>query len=293
MTSLVPDRLVQLAGLLVAALVVSITGCASPAPPPSASPSSAPSRAAASAPSASPEGSISGSFNVGGRSLFIECRGIGSQTVVFLVGSGWVRTQMRPIEDEVLADGVRVCDYDRAGEGDSDAASAAQTDIDVTNDLAKLLVTARIQPPYVLVGQSVGGDQAWLYANRHPADVAGLLIMNAGFFTLDWDKAKAVWSAEELADEQANAERNLGEVKQAAMPRDGVPYVVMMSTIAQCGSPTDICGRIYPLYEDWARELAGRTPDGRFVSVDAAHEIFDSQPQVVIAEIRRLLADVK
>ncbi len=200
---------------------------------------------------------------------------------------------MRAIENEVLADGVRVCDYDRAGEGDSDAASTAQTDIDVTDDLAKLLAAAKAPPPYVLVGQSVGGDQAWLYANRHPTGVAGLLLMNAGFFTLDWDKASAVWSAQEIADERAHVEATLGEVKQAATPPLGVPYIVMLSTIAQCDSPTDVCGRIYPLFEDWARELAGRTPGGRFVSVDAGHEIFDDQPEVVLAEIRQLLADVR
>lgn len=306
MTSRVPDRVVQLAGcgLVVVALVVSIIACApasqgptgtatSPAPELSAPPSSAPSGAATSAPSASPEGLISGSFDVGGRSLFIECRGTGSPTVVFMVGTGWVRTQMRAIEDEVLADGVRVCDYDRAGEGDSDAASAAQTDIDVTDDLAKLLAAAKVPPPYVLVGQSVGGDQAWLFANKHAAGVAGLLIMNAGFFTLDWDKASAVWSPQEIADEKAHVEAGLGEVKQAATPPLGVPYIVMLSTIAQCDSPTDVCGRIYPLFEDWARELAERTPDGRFVSVDARHEIFDSKPDVVVAEIRQLLADAR
>ena len=135
--------------------------------------------------------------------------------------------------------------------------------------------------------------EAWVYASRHPAGVAGFLIMNAGFFVLDWDKAKAVWSAEEIAEERANVAAGLGEIKQAASPPEHVPYVVMLSTIAQCGSPDDVCGRIYPLYEAWARELASRTPDGRVVFVDAGHTIYEEEMTTVVDEIGRLLLSVR
>jgi hypothetical protein len=117
--------------------------------------------------------------------------------------------------------------------------------------------------------------------------------MNAGFFVLDWSKLKKVWSDAEIAEERAGSDAGLGKVKQAASPPKDVPYVVMMSTIAQCESPTDICGRIYPYYEDWARTLAKRTPKGRFVQADAGHEIFDAQPDFVVDEIGKLLDDVR
>jgi pimeloyl-ACP methyl ester carboxylesterase len=92
---------------------------------------------------------------------------------------------MRGIEDALLDEGsVRVCDYDRAGEGRSDPPAEPQDDLDVVDDHAALLVAADIEPPYVLVGHSLGGDQAWLYADRHPEGVAGFMLMNAGFFEL-------------------------------------------------------------------------------------------------------------
>ena len=71
-----------------------------------------------------------------------------------------------------------------------------------------------------------------------------------------------------------------------------MPYVVMMSPIAQCGSRTDICGRIYPVYEAWARELAGRTGSGRMVSVEAGHEIYQTQLDQAVEEIESLLDDI-
>ena len=128
------------------------------------------------------------------------------------------------------------------------------------DDLAALLAAAHVPTLYVLVGQSIGGDQAWLYASRYKEDVGGFLLMNAGFFTLDWDAVKSVWSDAEIAEEKAHVAAGLGEIEQAASPPAGVPYVVMMSTIAQCASTADVCGRIYPFYEAWGRDLAKRTP---------------------------------
>ncbi len=188
---------------------------------------------------------------------------------------------------------VRVCDYDRAGEGRSDPAAEPQDDLDVVDDLAALLAAADIEPPYVLVGHSLGGDQTWLYADRHPEGVAGFMLMNAGFFELDWEALHDVWSQAEIDEEREHSEQILGSVKQAATPPDGVPYVVMMSTIAQCGSPTDVCGRIYPAFEEWAREIAGRTGSGRMVSIEAGHEIYLSQLDRVVEELQALLDEAR
>ena len=197
---------------------------------------------------------------------------------------------MRGVEDALLDRGsVRVCDYDRAGEGRSDPTAEPQTDLDVVDDLAALLEAADIEPPYVLVGHSLGGDQTWLYADRHPQGVAGFMFMNAGPFELDWDALHDVWSQAEIDEERELSKGFLGSVKQAATPPDGMPYVVMMSTVAQCASRTDVCGRIYPFYEAWAKELADRTGSGRMVSVEAGHEIYQTQLDKVVQEIESLL----
>ena len=234
------------------------------------------------------DGTIDGSFDIGGRSLFIACRGTGTPTLVFLVGTGGPSNQMASIEERFVDD-VRVCHYDRAGEGHSDPPDTPATVETVVEDLAALLDAAAVPTPYVLVGQSVGGDQAWLFADRHPEDVAGLLIMNAGFFELDWDELEGALTEEEIAGEREFSEQNLGPLLQAATPPDDIPYTVMMSTDAQCEAPGDICHRIYPFFEAWGEELAGRTPNGRLVSVDAGHEIWPSEPDLVDAEIQRLI----
>ena len=117
--------------------------------------------------------------------------------------------------------------------------------------------------------------------------------MNAGFFELNWDALHDVWSEAEINEERALSEAGLGSVKQAATPPDDVPYVVMLSTIAQCGDPNDVCARIYPFFEAWAQELADRTGSGRMVSVAAGHEIYATELDRVVEEIDLLLDQIR
>lgn len=275
---------------LPAALLVTSCGTSAPPsapPPPSALTSQAPATSASSpAGPGSPGASnaVSGTYDIGGQSLFLECHGSGPSAVIFLVGSGAPRTQMQTIADAV-EDRARVCTYDRRPQ-------PTDLDEDHVDDLAALLKAASIDPPYVLVGQSVGGNIAWLFASRHPEEVDGFMLMNAGPFLLDWKAMAKVWTPEELADEvpPAGSSREAnGLMLQAAPPPADTPYVVMLSTIAQCGSPDDICGRFYPAYEAWGRELAKRSPAGRFVQVEASHEIFAERPDAIIDELVRLL----
>ncbi|MEO6350082.1 MAG: alpha/beta hydrolase [Candidatus Limnocylindrales bacterium] len=191
---------------------------------------------------------------------------------------------MQSIEDAFVGK-YRVCDYDRADPPEARREA-------VVNELAALLEVAAVPGPYVLVGQSVGGDIAWLYANRYPDEVAGFISMNPGPFRLDREVMEKVWTPDEMAAEfpEAGSPRDIdSRIVQSADPPPGITYVVMLSTIAQCGNPTDICGRFYPAYEAWGREVASRTTQGRFVQVQAGHEILATHLPEVVAAIEGLL----
>jgi len=47
-------------------------------------------------------------------------------------------------------------------------------------DLHPLIDTAGVKPPFVLVGHSYGGWLVRLYASTYPAEVAGLVLVEAG-----------------------------------------------------------------------------------------------------------------
>ena len=123
--------------------------------------------------------------DVGGYRLYIECAGSGSPTVIFEAGQGGAAaTSPIPGSGAVrgpVARDFRVCAYDRAGLGASDArpAGTAATGERYADELHALLLGAGIPGPYVLVGPSFGGLVIAAYAMRYPADTGGLVFVDA------------------------------------------------------------------------------------------------------------------
>jgi pimeloyl-ACP methyl ester carboxylesterase len=104
--------------------------------------------------------------DVGGRRLHLTCSGVSAgraPTVVLEAGFGSPSATWNRVQPEV-AKFARVCSYDRAGLGGSDPAPARRTVVSLTEDLHALLVNAKVPGPYVLVGHSLGGILARLYA---------------------------------------------------------------------------------------------------------------------------------
>jgi pimeloyl-ACP methyl ester carboxylesterase len=69
--------------------------------------------------------------------------------------------------------------WNRFGMQGSDAPGERQTGAGVIGTLRELLSYAGVPPPYVLVAHSLGGLFANLFARLHPAEVAGVLFLEA------------------------------------------------------------------------------------------------------------------
>jgi pimeloyl-ACP methyl ester carboxylesterase len=73
----------------------------------------------------------------------------------------------------------RVCVYDRAGRGWSDAAASPPDGAQIATDLHALLGRAHVPGPYVLAGHSFGGLYVRTYAAKYPEQVAGLVLVDS------------------------------------------------------------------------------------------------------------------
>ena len=109
---------------------------------------------------------------VSGRQMHLLCQGQGSPAVILESGLpgtslGWASVIKN------IASFTRVCAYDRAGYGWSEAGPDPRTISNITKELADLLRTARVDPPYVLAGHSFGGlvvpSGQRIAANHSPA----------------------------------------------------------------------------------------------------------------------------
>jgi hypothetical protein len=119
-----------------------------------------------------------GTFDLpNGRSLYIECLGSGSPTIVLEVGQDEPIADMYEVQN-TLARQYMTCTYDRANNGESGKAPTPRTAGEIVNDLHQLLETADVPGPYVLAGSSIGGLFVQLYGRRYSDEVVGVVAMN-------------------------------------------------------------------------------------------------------------------
>ncbi len=114
---------------------------------------------------------------VGNRRLHVYESGCGEPAVVFESGLASSSLSWYPVQ-QIVAETTRAVSYDRAGIGWSDEGRAPRTLSGMIDDLAEVLRSSGIRPPYVLVGHSFGALLVRAYASARPEQVAGLVLVD-------------------------------------------------------------------------------------------------------------------
>ncbi len=125
-----------------------------------------------------PQAPAGQTYDVAGRQMYLHCTGTGSPTVLLSNGFGERSPSWSWIVPAV-ARNTRVCVYDRAGQGFSEAASTPQDGVKLATDLHAVLASAGVAGPYVLAGHSVGGTYDMIFAARYPSEVAGMVLLDS------------------------------------------------------------------------------------------------------------------
>jgi pimeloyl-ACP methyl ester carboxylesterase len=160
----------------------------------------------------------------------LDCRGSGAPTVVFESGLSVDPSTWAAVTDELSGD-LRVCVHERPADRSRTAGAIAGA-------LDRVL-DAR---PVVLVGASFGGYVVQLFASGHPADVAGVVLVDSLHPEIDttfrrlFGKQAAAARARQLEDNSeritfADLRRSAAEV-EAAEGFPDVPLVVLKHGIS-------------------------------------------------------------
>ena len=117
--------------------------------------------------------------DVGGHRLHVACTGQGSPTVILEAAADMMSADWGWIQPEIARQ-TRVCSYDRAGMGWSEAGPQPRDASQVSAELHSLLAKAAIDGPYILVGHSAGGLYVRIFADQYPQEVVGLVLVDPG-----------------------------------------------------------------------------------------------------------------
>ena len=282
-------------------LALTIAACSGPvgapatsAPPSAARPTAKPTPS--SAPSPSEAATDDHLVSIGDRSLWFECEGEGSPTVILESGLGGDHRTWEQVQPE-LAASARVCTYDRAGVGESDPAVGPRTASDAVEDLASLFEAAEIDAPYVLVGFSYGGAIAQLYAAMHPDEVAGLVLVESNH-PLETEQFEEHLTASQIEEDRAamlgNPEQmdvfaGLDEL-QAAGSLPNVPLVVVTAGVSEGWPPGWDSETFDALRAAQQADLATMTDQGsQVIAETSTHHIPSQEPATIVAAVEQVL----
>lgn len=186
--------------------------------------------------------------DLGGRKLHVHCTGSGAPSVILEAGASSFAIDWSLVQPEIARTN-RVCSYDRAGSGWSDASKVVDTPATVVSDLHAALQIAGEKPPYVMVGASFGGIYVRLYQADYPNQVVGMALVDPAYegrlFTRLDGKPAIIAS---LSADQLRSTLAPGDV---SVPRRS----------AQTGAPFDLLPReLYQLRVKFETRLIASVP---------------------------------
>jgi len=240
--------------------------------------------------------------DLGGRSLYLDCRGEGTPTIVLEAGMGDGVAGWSPVHDGMAAT-TRTCAYDRAGRGSSDN-RGHHTVADATDDLRRLLQLAGESPPFIVIGHSLGEVYARVFADRHRADVVGLVLVDGFSVDLEADwihpllgglRPEYERGAQHFRDLVASVEDldwPESEAQLRAADVSGFPIIVLRAPRVEprLDEPTNVA--IAAAWEDAFESLSPGHVRYQ-IAWGAGHIVQADRPDLVIAAARELVESAR
>jgi pimeloyl-ACP methyl ester carboxylesterase len=232
-----------------------------------------------------------------GRHIETTCRGSGGPAVLLDAGLGNTYDVWNAVIDHVSAF-TTVCAYNRASLGRSEPRPVSHGAESDAADLHALVTALHLPPPYIIVGASFGGLGTQLFARRHPAETAGVVLVDA--IAPGWDdRLEAMLTPKQVADRRAipngedvsNEDIRASERDVAAGPAfPPVPLVVLRH-----GQPFDVPAdwpraKVEALWAALQNGLVSLSPTSALlVATSSGHRIHQQQPDLVADAIHAVV----
>ncbi|HET7169418.1 MAG TPA: alpha/beta hydrolase [Candidatus Limnocylindrales bacterium] len=234
--------------------------------------------------------------DIGGRALYLDCRGQGSPTVVLESGMGDGAGGWGSVLD-ASATTTRTCAYDRAGRGSSDP-RGRHTATDAAADLRALLAAAGERPPFIVVGHSLGEAYARVFASRYRTEMRGIVMVDGFSPDLQVDAIEPLLGA--LRPEYQASLQSLRDLVARVEDLDWATSEAQLRAADVSGLPLEVlrAPREEPRLDEAAnraiaaawQDAYGSLSPGRLryeIAWGAGHIIQADRPDLVIAAIDR------
>ena len=226
----------------------------------------------------------------------IRLEGRGPRTVILEAGLGDTLDVWKDVQAKIATGCSRTFSYNRAGYLGSDPATETRDAATVVTELRAELKRRNIEPPYVLVGHSLGGLYMQYFARNFPQDVSGLLLVDS----THWHQGLSVDASANTPYMGRTAvtlfmpwimRREIGDSALAGQQVHASPQVHDLPTIVLSSTrgPQGESGADRALAENLQNEIAADFPGAEHIQVaDSGHYIQRDHPDVVVQAARKL-----
>lgn len=230
---------------------------------------------------------------------YLDCRGSGSPTVILESGLGTGAAGWGFVPERLVEAGVRVCTWDRPGIGNSEPMGLHGA-VELAEHLRSTLDAAGERGRFVIVGHSLGGVYARIFAARFREEIAGIALIDPylpdvrPIELVDVDPALRVeWLAGlEATNRQVATTEDLDwgavEAELAAASLEGMPLeLVFVDQRLRWDDRFDPWEA--DLVETWRAMVLGFSANSRLtIAENSTHMIQWDRPELVVAAIVRL-----
>jgi len=225
----------------------------------------------------------------------VRIEGHGARTVVLEAGLGDTLDTWTNVQTQIAASCTRTIAYSRAGYPGSDPAGGPRDAATIVSELRAELKRRGIQPPYVLVGHSLGGLYMQYFARQYPDEIKGLLLVDSSHWNQQlnlgpnapdaFGRRSMVLFMPWIMRRELIDSTHAGEQVHVSPDASVVPTIVLSRTRALHGE-TPASQALAELLQG---EIAAAFPAARHVRVaDSGHYIQRDRPDVVVAAAREL-----
>lgn len=219
----------------------------------------------------------------------------GDQAVVFENGLGGTMDWWAKVFPEISKNTTTFA-YNRPGYGKSDPASSPRDGKHVVEELRLLLRSQGLNPPYVLVGHSLGGLYMQLFARRYPNEVSALVLVDSTHpAQMKGAGASENWPGwlrvafgvvlSEVAKEELNAINVTGEDVLGLPTFTGKPVIVLSAS-----QPLEEKSELADDANEKRKDIARLYPGSKQIWVDSGHGIPLEKPEAIISAIHEVLS---
>jgi pimeloyl-ACP methyl ester carboxylesterase len=251
--------------------------------------------------------------DLNGRLQHIRVKGTGKPTIVFVTGLAEQLINYDSIQN-VLSKTTQTFSYDRAGIGKSEHISVERSIDNLAIELNQILTKEKIDPPYLLVGHSLGGFIIRYFNYLYPDKVTGMLFIDPSSEKFDSELRKGLnsneirkldsldyplWTKDERVPLAIRSEyQNYKTKDKELIEKIRFPINKPLTIISSGKTETEkndefLLDKVdiwVNLHKDWIKEA----PQIRHVITEkSGHYIHNEEPELVITELLLMLEKLK